>query len=55
MKRKTVWISVLYFVFALLLTLALIGLSGCADAQQDSSIPWSRPADWEGRIPGMGR
>jgi hypothetical protein len=27
--------------------------SGCANNQQDSSIPWSRPADWEGQIPGM--
>jgi hypothetical protein len=37
----------------LLLALALLGLSGCTDSQQDSSIPWSRPASWEGRIPGM--
>ncbi len=37
----------------LLLTLALLGLSGCVDTKQDSSIPWSRPASWEGRIPGM--
>lgn len=35
--------------------LALAGLAGCTSAQQDSSIPWSRPADWEGRIPGMGK
>lgn len=34
--------------------LALAGLSGCSTPRQDSSIPWSRPADWEGRIPGMG-
>lgn len=34
--------------------LALAGLSGCTSPKQDSSIPWSRPADWEGRIPGMG-
>jgi hypothetical protein len=41
-------------LFALLLAiLALAGFSGCAP-QQNSSIPWSRPADWEGRIPGMG-
>lgn len=38
----------------LLLTLALFGLSGCVDPKQDSSIPWNRPANWEGRIPGMG-
>ncbi len=29
--------------------------SGCATKQaEDSSIPWSRPASWEGGIPGMG-
>ncbi len=40
-------------VFALLL-LAFIALSaGCMSAPRDSSIPWSRPADWEGQIPGM--
>jgi hypothetical protein len=38
-----------------LATLALVGLSACTSAQQDSSIPWSRPATWEGQIPGMGR
>ena len=37
----------------LLLALAALGLSGCTDNQQDSSIPWSRPAEWEGRVPGM--
>jgi hypothetical protein len=37
----------------LLLTVALLGLTGCTGPQQDSSIPWSRPATWEGRIPGM--
>jgi hypothetical protein len=37
----------------LLLTLAALGLSGCTDPQQDSSIPWNRPSDWEGRVPGM--
>jgi hypothetical protein len=42
-------------LFALALALlALAGLAGCTSPQQDSSIPWSRPADWEGRIPGMG-
>jgi len=35
--------------------LALAGLAGCTSPQQDTSIPWSRPADWEGQIPGMGR
>ena len=42
--------------FALLLAaLVLAGFSGCATDQKDSSIPWSRPAEWEGRIPGMGK
>jgi hypothetical protein len=37
-----------------LLLLAIVSLSvGCMSAPRDSSIPWSRPADWEGQIPGM--
>jgi nitrous oxide reductase accessory protein NosL len=29
--------------------------AGCSSQNpQDSSIPWSRPANWEGQIPGMG-
>ncbi len=41
---------------ALLLGSVLLTLcSGCASKQpEDSSIPWSRPASWEGGIPGMG-
>ena len=27
--------------------------AGCMSAPKDTSIPWSRPADWEGQIPGM--
>ena len=42
------------FVFLLSL-LALAGLTGCGPSKQDSSIPWSRPAGWEGRIPGLGK
>lgn len=40
----------------LLLLAALIALlAGCTAPKQDSTIPWSRPADWEGKsIPGMG-
>ena len=43
----------------LLLSLALSGASllstGCSTkTEQDSTIPWSRPANWEGGIPGMG-
>jgi len=38
-----------------LLLLTLIALTaGCMSAPKDTSIPWSRPADWEGQIPGMG-
>ncbi len=40
---------------ALMSALVFLGFSGCATTQQDSSIPWSRPAEWEGRIPGMGK
>jgi len=40
---------------SLIAILGLAGLSGCVPPKQDSSIPWSRPADWEGRIPGMGK
>ncbi len=43
------------FFTLLLAALALAGFSGCTTNQKDSSIPWSRPAEWEGRIPGMGR
>ncbi len=42
------------FFALLLLALASLGLTGCVDPKQDSSIPWNRPANWEGRIPGMG-
>lgn len=43
------------FLLALLtLTLGAI-LTGCTTkTAKDSSIPWSRPASWEGGIPGMG-
>lgn len=44
------------------LALALLALlfPGCAtneDTEQtkQSSIPWGRPADWEGTVPGLGR
>jgi hypothetical protein len=43
------------FFVLLLATLTLVGFTACVPKQQDSSIPWSRPADWEGRIPGMGK
>ena len=41
-------------LLALGASLALFA-TGCASKQpEDSSIPWSRPASWEGGIPGMG-
>lgn len=43
------------FLSLSLATLALLGLSGCASDQKDSTIPWSRPATWENQIPGMTR
>jgi Spy/CpxP family protein refolding chaperone len=37
-----------------LLALVLGALfAGCMAPKTDSTIPWARPADWEGRIPGM--
>jgi hypothetical protein len=42
-------------LFLALLALGLASLfAGCVAPKTDSSIPWNRPADWEGRIPGMG-
>jgi nitrous oxide reductase accessory protein NosL len=32
-----------------------LAFAGCTTkTDQDTSIPWSRPAGWEGQIPGMG-
>ncbi len=40
---------------ALLALVALTALGGCATKkQEDSTIPWSRPASWEGQAPGFG-
>jgi hypothetical protein len=39
-----------FFAFA-----GSIFFTGCATkTEADSTIPWSRPASWEGGIPGMG-
>lgn len=42
----------------LLLLLGLVStlLTGCFTTrkEEDSSMPWSRPAGWEGQVPGMG-
>lgn len=42
----------------LLLLLGLFGLifSGCAtQSAQNNAIPWGRPQNWEGQVPGMGQ
>ena len=41
-------------ILLLLAALSLTAFAGCTKRQDETSIPWSRPADWEGRIPGMG-
>ncbi len=42
-------------VFALAGFGVSLAVSGCASkTAEDSTIPWSRPASWEGGIPGMG-
>lgn len=39
----------------LALSIPLLGLTGCLDSSPDEqSVPWSRPADWEGGAPGFG-
>lgn len=40
-------------ILSLLLLAFVAMMSGCTSPKRDSSIPWSRPADWEGQIPGM--
>ncbi len=41
-------------LFAVLTLAGLFVASGCT-SQRDTSIPWSRPANWEGQVPGMGQ
>lgn len=44
-------------VWFLLALLALLGLTGCesdnSSRSADTQVPWSRPASWEGGVPGM--
>jgi hypothetical protein len=35
-------------------TAGLFAFTGCQSTAQDSSVPWSRPASWEGTLPGIG-
>ncbi|MCF7686739.1 MAG: hypothetical protein K9M98_08225 [Cephaloticoccus sp.] len=37
----------------LLLSLSAFLLGCTTRSGRDTSIPWSRPADWEGQIPGL--
>jgi hypothetical protein len=42
-------------LFLLLATFGAL-LGGCETrTSKNTAIPWSRPADWEGQIPGMGQ
>lgn len=38
---------------ALLLGAVTILVNGCATTEE-TAIPWSRPQNWEGQVPGMG-
>lgn len=40
-------------ILGFLLVVSGLLLAGCAATPQGSTIPWSRPADWENQIPGM--
>jgi len=43
-------------VLALILLALGAVFGGCTNkTSKDTSIPWSRPADWEGQMPGMGQ
>jgi len=44
---------------SLFLAIATIGstllfLAGCQAVPEESTIPWSRPKEWEGGVPGLG-
>ncbi len=41
-------------LLAALLGLTALLVNGCATKEEQDSIPWSRPQDWEGNVPGMG-
>jgi hypothetical protein len=47
MKFSKVILALLAVSFAAIFT-------GCTSTPEESSIPWNRPASWEGGIPGMG-
>lgn len=42
-------------LLASLLGSFVLGITGCTSSDTDeNSIPWSRPQNWEGNVPGMG-
>mgnify|MGYP001177421200 FL=1 len=41
------------YAFKTFVLAILVSLSGCAD-EEDSQIPWAKPASWEGTPAGMG-
>lgn len=45
----------LRLILCLLASAGALAFTGCTSkTDQDTSIPWSRPAGWEGQVPGMG-
>ena len=38
----------------LIATFALLATGCTTKTSKDTSIPWGRPASWEGQVPGMG-
>lgn len=47
-------IMIKYFITLLLALIGLPLFSGCQSVhQEESQIPWSRPASWEGGAPGI--
>jgi len=38
----------------LIATIALLATGCTTQTANDTSIPWNRPASWEGQVPGMG-
>jgi hypothetical protein len=50
MKRKS------SLIYLLLGAFFVLGLTGCGTLNEDENeqqVPWSRPASWEGTVPGM--
>ncbi len=41
-------------VFLALAAAGALIFSGCATRPEDATVPWSRPASWEGQLPGVG-